>query len=271
MIDKVAMNGSHDKLIYIYCITRKVPLLVNPEILKRLCFVETYGLYAAVKYVSEDEYSEENIKKNISDVAWLDRNVREHLATISAIMQMETVIPFNFGTIYKSEGSLKLFVSRYVNDFMERFRHLEDKEEWSVKVFCDRKKIIENIGVLSQNISDIDLQIKNSSPGKAYILGKKKKEIIETEIKSIYNTISKRIFTALNELCEEYQFNVILSSELSEKDEDMILNVAFFIKKTNVDHFIENSDRLQHENVNVGMIVDITGPWPSYTFLNLSH
>ncbi len=260
-----------DKLIYIYCLTRNVPLLVNQENQSEIFAIEIDGIYATVKYVSEAEYSEENIKINISDVAWLDASVREHLSTLSAIMQTETVIPFNFGTIYKSEESLRQFVSKYANDFEKSFRHLEDKEEWSVKVYCDRKKIIENIGALSLNISDIDLQIKNSTPGKAYILGKKKKEIIETEIKSIYNILSKRIFTSLNELCEEYRFNVILSSELSEKDEDMILNASFFIGKQNVEHFITLSDQLQQEYVHLGMILDVTGPWPSYTFLNLSH
>ena len=271
MIDSVAMNVDHGKLLYIYCLTRKVPSLRDTEIQKEIFFIKINGLYAAVKYVSEDEYSEENIKKNISDVAWLDTNVREHLGTISVFMQMETVIPFNFGTIYKSEESLRQFVSKYANDFRESFRHLENKEEWSVKVFCDRKMIIENIGDFSQNISDIDQQIKNSSPGKAYILGKKKKEIIETEINGIYNTLSKRVFTALNEFCEEYQFNVFLSNELSEKDEDMILNVSFFIAKQNVEHFITCSDKLQHEYISVGMIFDVAGPWPPYTFLKLSH
>lgn len=269
-MNNVAMNPYSDRLIYLFSLTGNVPLFVNSELQGDLFFVEIDGLYAAVKYVSESEYSEENIKNNISDVAWLDANVREHLRLITLIMQVETVIPFNFGTIYKSEESLRQFVSQYANKFRESLKHLENREEWSVKVFCDRKKIIENIGTLSLNISDIDQQIKNSAPGKAYILGKKKKEIIETEIKVIYNTISKRIFTALNELCEEYRFNVILSSEMSEKNEDMILNVAFFIKKENIDDFIKCSDKLTHEYADIGIILEITGPWPPYTFLNIS-
>jgi len=263
------MTADNDKLIYLFSLTGNVPLFVNSGLEGDLLFLEIDGLYAAVKYVLESDYSEENIKKNISDVAWLDANVREHLRLITLIMQVETVIPFNFGTIYKSEDSLRQFVSQYANNFRETLKYLENREEWSVKVFCDRKKIIENIGTLSHNISDIDQQIKSSSPGKAYILGKKKKEIIQTEIKVIYNTFSKKIFTALNELCEEYRFNVILSSELSEKDEDMILNVVFFINKENIDDFIKCSDMMTHEYSDIGMIFDITGPWPPYTFLNI--
>ncbi len=265
------MNADQNKLIYLYCFTKKVPSILNPEFQQDLVFMEIEGLYAAVRYVSESEYSEENIKKNISDVEWLDANVREHLRSITIIMQTETVIPFNFGTIYKSEKSLREFASQYAYDFRESFLYLENREEWSVKVFCDRKMIIENIGTFSPNISDIDQQIKSSSPGKAYILGKKKKEIIETEIKVVYNNLSKKIFTALNELCDEYRFNIILSNELTEKNEDMILNVAFFIKKENIDHFIQCSDQLMHEYSGVGMIMDITGPWPPYTFLKISH
>ena len=56
-----------DKLIYIYCLTRNVPLLVNQENQSEIFAIEIDGIYATVKYVSEAEYSEENIKINISD------------------------------------------------------------------------------------------------------------------------------------------------------------------------------------------------------------
>ena len=263
------MVNDQNGLIYIFCITSEMPSVVNSWHDEGILSFEVDKLYVTMKYVSENDYSEINIKKNISNEAWLDYNARKHLQVIGDIMQRHTVIPFNFGTIYKSEESLRSFVSFYSADFMEVLLHLRNKEEWSVKVFCNRKMIVENIGTLSHNISDIDQQIKSSSPGKAYILGKKKKEIIETEIKVIYNTLSKRIFTAFNELCEEYRFNVILSSELSEKDEDMILNVAFFIIKENIEDFIKCSEKMTHEYSDIGMIFDITGPWPPYSFLNL--
>jgi hypothetical protein len=263
------MNVTHNKLIYVFCVTREDPLLINHDVKDEILSIEIDGFYATIKYASENEFSEENIKKNISNVAWLDANVREHLKHISAIMQSVTVIPFNFGTLYKSEDGLRQFIRNYAKEFEEGLQYLENKEEWAVKAVCDKKKVIGSIGSLSQNISDIDQQIKDSSPGKAYILGKKKNEIIEKEINSIYNSISKLIFNRLNGLCEEFSINVIVPDELREKDQDMILNVAFLIRKENIENFIQLSDKLITEYENIGLTLDLTGPWPPYTFINI--
>ena len=169
------MNVDHTKLFYIFCVTLEEPSLQSHPGCDEIFFLEIDGLYVTVKYVSENDYSEVNIKKRISDESWLDVNVREHLRVIGLIMQVNTVIPFNFGTIYKSEEGLKQFVGTYAIDFKKSLLYLENKEEWSVKGFCSKQKIIENIVVLSQNIANIEAQIKVSPPGKAYILGKKKK------------------------------------------------------------------------------------------------
>ncbi len=263
------MNVDHKKLLYIFCVTLEEPSLQSHPGCDELFFLEIDGLYAAIKYVSEDDYSEVNIKKRLSDEPWLDENVREHLRVIGLIMQVNTVIPFNFGTIYKSKESLKKFVGAYANDFKKALLYLENKEEWSVKAFCNKQKIIENIVVLSQNVADIEAQIKASSPGKAYILKKKKSDILGKEINSIYNTISKHLFTCMNELPDEYRLNALSTEKLSEEDDDMIINAAFLLRKESVDTFITCTESLIIEHENIGLSLEVTGPWPPYSFINL--
>ena len=265
------MGNDKNGLIYIYCITSEKPLITSLWHKEGIFSFEVDTLYVTMKYVSESDYSEINIKKNLSNEAWLDRNVRKHLQVIGDIMQKHTVIPLNFGTLYNSEESLMDFVSSYRNDFLDVLHHLRNKEEWSVKVFCNKDKIIENIGVFSQNISDIDLQIKQSAPGKAYILKKKKNDLIGTEINALYNNLSLLVFNRLNEFPEEYRLHAILHGELSGHNDDMIINVTFLIKKENFDKFITIADKLIIEYENIGLILDITGPWPPYSFIKLSN
>lgn len=269
MTFKSAMNADYKKLLYIFCVTRAEPSLQSHPGCDELFFLEIDGLYAVIKYVSEDDYSEVNIKKRLSDEPWLDANVREHLRVIGLIMLENSVIPFNFGTIYKSEEGLKQFFGTYANDFKKTLLYLENKEEWSVKAFCNKKKIIENIVVLSRNIADIEAQINASSPGKAYILGKKKKDILEKEISSIYNTLSKHVFTRLNELPDEYRLYAISTEKLSEEDDDMVINATFLLRKENIDNFIALADSLIVEHEQIGLSLEVTGPWPPYSFINL--
>ncbi len=265
------MGNDQKGLIYIYCITSEKPIILSSWNEEGIFYFEVDKLFVTMKYVSENEYSETNIKNNIANEAWLDVNVRKHLKVICDVMQTNTVIPFNFGTIYKSEESLRSFVATYCADFNDVLLHLDNKQEWSAKAFCDKEKIIENISLLSQNVFDIDLQIKSSSPGKAYILNKKKQDIIAKEINSIYNNISKRVFTCLNELSEEYRLHAILPGELSENNNDMIINATFLIKKEQIDNFIKLADNLIVEHENIGLFLEIKGPWPPYSFINLSN
>ncbi len=259
-----------DKLIYLYCVTVGVPFLEDPFSISDISFIEHCGLFVTVKYVSEDDFSEANIKKNISNEPWLDAHAREHLSVIGEIMKRNTVIPFNFGTIYRSFESVCDFLEKYFIELTDSLSFFENKEEWSVKIFCNKKCIIQNIGSLSKNISDIELQIKNSSPGKAYLLGKKKNEILEKEISQIYNSYSKELFSALNCFSEEYTLNVLLSNDLTGRDEDMIVNSTMLISKENISDFIIKSDELVTEYDHIGLFLEVTGPWPPYTFLKLS-
>ena len=75
----------------------------------------------------------------------------------------------------------------------------------------------------------------------------------------------------MNSCSEEYRLNTILSNDLSGRDDDMILNVTFLIEKERLNNFIELTDQMISQYENIGLALDLTGPWPPYTFLNLSH
>ena len=260
-----------DKLIYVYCVTSELPLLNDCLLNSEINFIEHSGLFVTLKSVSENEFSETNIKNNISNESWLEVHVRNHLSVIGEIMKRNTVIPFNFGTIYTTQDTLFQFLDKYLNKFNDSLAYLEDKEEWSVKIFCDKNKIIQNLGLLSQNVADIDLLIKSSSPGKAYLLGKKRKDILEKEISKIYNSYSKDLFSALNLFSEEYRLNLLLSNELTGRDDDMIVNSTFLLKKENIPIFISRTEELVNEYENIGLLLEVAGPWPPYTFINFTN
>ena len=259
------------QLIYVYCVTYIEPKEINLFLKEKLYVIETDGLFVIVKNVYANEYSKENIKVNISDELWLDTHVRGHMSVITQIMAVNAVVPFNFGTIYTAKVSLIEFIQKYHNEIIKSLLYVENKEEWSVKVYCDKKDIVANMSRLSEKVAAIDEEINSATPGKAYILGKKKNDIIDKEIIVIYNSYSKLIFSAFNELSEEFKLNTLLGSEVSGRSDDMILNATFFIKKENIDNFFVVSDIMLSEYDNIGLDIELTGPWPPYSFINISN
>jgi hypothetical protein len=162
-----------NELIYVYCISDSPPELsrnIAFEGMKSLMFD---GFYVIVKSVSENEFSEENFKKNSSDIQWFETNDREHVEIINLLMKDNTMIPFKFGTIFQAEDGLKKFIADYSGSLSENFKYIRGKEEWSVKIYCNHSVLCEKIDELSEEAALLEKQIMASMPGKAFLLKRK--------------------------------------------------------------------------------------------------
>lgn len=284
--DRPSYTTKRKGLIYLYCITDKLPKLkeeedlvdtsislsVNPERsrgIENTHFFSYQDLYAVVSDVSADEFNEENLKKNLADLGWIKRKVNAHEKVIEAVMKNAGVIPFKFGTIFNTEENLKIMLKKHIREFKDSLKHLEGKEEWGVKIYCDIDKLKENLIREDKELLNIDKEIDSASPGKAFILKKKKVELVNTSINKKLNDYGQLIFEKLNQHSIESRINKLLPKEVTERKEEMILNSAFLIKKNKVENFMEAENALKETFEEMGIFLDCTGPWPPYNFTNV--
>ncbi len=260
-----------NELIYVYCISDS-PLghVSNMECigLKSLLLDD---FYVIVKYVSESEFAEENLKKNLSDIQWLESNAREHIRVISMIMNYSTVIPFKFGTIYNTEDSLKKFITEYSGSLIENFNHIKGKEEWAVKIYCDRNALCEQIDELTAEVAELGKQVLASSPGKAFLLNRKKADLIENEMDRICKNYGQEYFDEFKNLSESTSLNNLLPKEYTGREDTMILNATFLVSKLKVGDFINTADTLRKKDLNSGLFIEVTGPWPPFSFISIKE
>ena len=261
------MNG----LIYTYCLSNSPPdvgLDLGTEGLECLRFGD---FFVIVKYVPESEFSEENLKKNVSDMQWLDSRAREHVRVISLIMEQCTVIPFNFGTIYQSENSLKKFIQEYSGSLIENLVHLDRKEEWGVKIYCDRKALSQQIDELSKEAAALETQIMASSPGKAFLLKRKKTELIEKEMDRICKNYGQEYYDEFNKLSETTRLNNLLPKEFTGREDTMILNAIFLVGRERKIEFISTIRQLKSKCSILGFDIESSGPWPPFSFISIKE
>ena len=260
-----------DDLIYVYCISNS-PFEPAPEMgpkgLKS-CMFDNF--YVIIKYVSESEFSEENLKKNLSDIQWVETNVREHIRVISMVMETGTVIPFKFGTIYNSNEGLKKFITAYSGSLTENFDNITGKEEWAVKIYCNRKALSNQIDELSEGAAALEKQIMASSPGKAFLLQRKKTDLIENEMDRICKENGQAYYDEFKNLSESTSFSNLLPKEFTGRDDTMILNAAFLVNKTKVTDFKSTADSLRKKDENFCFIIEVTGPWPPFSFISINE
>ena len=259
-----------NNLIYVYCISNNAPGLtrdMEPNVVKSL---KIEKFYVIVKFVSKSEFSEENFKKNLSDIQWVELNAREHIVVIRMIMESGTVIPFKFGTIYNSEASLKKFITDYSGSLIENLDNLAGKEEWSVKIYCDRKVLCERIDELSEEAASLEKQIMASSPGKAFLLKRKKTELIENEMDRLCKKYGQEYYDEFKILSEATYLNNLLPKDIAGREDSMILNASFLISKNKLAEFKNTVDVLKKKDGNSGFFIESTGPWPPYNFVDIT-
>jgi hypothetical protein len=261
-----------NNLIYIFCLLESNPnLAINtePHGLKALAFG---NFHAIVKFVSDSEFSEENLKQNLNNIKWLETNAREHVAVINLLMEEHNaVIPFNFGTIFQTEYSLKKFLTDYADSLSENFQHIGGKQEWAVKIYCDRKALSEKIDELSEEAAALETQIMASGPGKAFLLRRKKTELIENELNRLSKLYGQKYYEEFQLFSVATHLNNLLPPDLTERPETMILNAAFLIDKNQVADFLGTVEMLRKKDGNSGFVIETTGPWPPFSFIYIKE
>src|SRR3990172_12017776 len=270
------MEAAEKNLIYLYCVTKKAPKLKGVgNLVDELYFVYHLGLYAVVSKVKESEFSEENLKKNLADLEWIKVEASIHEKVIEGVMKYTCVIPFKFGTIFKTEDNLKAMLEEHVQDLKEKLKNLEGKEEGGVKIYCDIERLkaafIQEESGEESGILKIEKEINSSSSGKAYFLKKKKEELMKEAVNKRINEYGQESFELFKILSYEARINKLLPKEVTEKEDDMVLNSAFLVDKDKVSEFIHAVDDLKTRYNDKGLNLDCTGPWPPYNFCNLPN
>jgi archaellum component FlaC len=258
-------------LIYVYCICDAPPGNIPGMETGGLKSIASDGFYVIVKNVSESEFSEENFRKNLSEIQWLEFNAREHIRVITMIMEFGAVIPFKFGTIYQSEDGIKKFIADYSGSLTENFQRIRDLQEWSVRIYCDRKTLRDQIDDLSSEAAELEKQIMASSPGKAFLLKRKKTDLIENEMDRICKNFGQEYYDEFKKLSESTCLSNLLPKEFTDREDTMILNATFLVHKNKAPDFINTAEMLRKKDINSGFFIEATGPWPPFSFISIKE
>ena len=181
------------------------------------------------------------------------------------------VIPFKFGTIYNSPDSLTNFITEYSSSLIENFDFIRGKEEWTVKIYCDRISLNKQIDELSEEAAEMEKQIMASSPGKAFLLKRKKYDLVENEMDRLCTQYGQDYYDIFKNLSKSNRLNNLLPKEFTGREETMILNTAFLVCKDKVTDFINTADDLRKRDENSGFFIEVTGPWPPFSFISIKE
>jgi hypothetical protein len=256
-------------MIYVYCVTDRKPDLEESAFGR--CGNGIYaighgGLFAVVDRVSAEEFDEAHINERMEDTDWLKSKILEHEATVERIMLGGPLLPFKFATVFESEENVVKMLDENNAAFSTVIEGFRGKEEWGVRVYVDIEPLRRSLIDGDEEVGSLDRDIRSAAPGRAYILKKKREDLIGALAGRTMYEYGELCFEALKARSGMVRTNRLLPREITERKDEMILNAVFLVKREQMEVFRDTLEGLRAKYGPAGFSFDLTGPWPPYNF-----
>jgi hypothetical protein len=249
----------NDDLIYLYAVTD------SPVALAETRTLAVRSLFATVADVPASEFSTDALQKNFRNFAWVEHYARKHERIIDSLMQASTVLPCRFPTLFYSESAAVAFIEQNYEALFALTQKLRGKEEWGIKLYS-HPELFRQAVLNDPAICALDSEIAQASAGKAFLLKKRRQEVLAELLSLRQHATTQQVLQRLQPFAVELKVNPPLPREVTERDDEMILNAALLIDSSQTSFFLEEVHRLKSELSAKGLTLEHSGAWAAYNF-----
>jgi hypothetical protein len=225
--------------------------------------VESDGLVAVVASVALDEFGEQPLRRNLEDLDWLAATARAHDAVIHVAGGIGPVVPLRLATVYLDDSGVSGLLQERRADFEAALDLVEGRTEWGVKAYGDP-------GALAGPAQDAvqpDEQAAGRGAGTAYLQRRRAQRQAQETGEQEAAAQAERIHTELARLAVASTRHPPQDPQLSGTRTRMLLNGAYLVDDARAEEFAAVVRSLDAERD--GVSVELTGPWPTYSFAGL--
>jgi hypothetical protein len=255
----------NDRLYYQYAFTQsdcpvaEIGSGVDPRFPVEL--IRDSPIAAVASRIGPDQFDLTRLQgESPEDIEWLGRVAARHNEIICQAAQSSAVLPLRMGTVFNSRDSLQAALGCHRATVAEFLRQLADRQEWGIKLYqgksCVKKK--------AKPVAPLNPAAEKS--GSAY-LARRKSELhsqreFRTDIQQTIQAVERRLAEQADQHCRIRS----LPRNLTGRDEEMIFNAAFLLPSSMLKKWTETAEGLKHEVKRKGLLLERSGPWPSYHF-----
>ena len=215
-------------------------------------------LLGATSPVPASEYEEEPLNERLQDLDWLAPRAASHQEVNGRLLELASaVIPLSFGAIYRDADGVRELLRRRADDFADRLRAVEGRAEWIVSI--EREGSTAPTGGA---VGALDAEIATAAPGRAFLLGKRRDEVIREERRIRDAAVAEEAWTTIEAIAERVYREPLI-------EDPMAAAIARFSVLAHRDRELELGDvvrRLGASGASEGYRVRLSGPWPAYRF-----
>ncbi|MFF5053451.1 GvpL/GvpF family gas vesicle protein [Micromonospora sp. NPDC000663] len=216
--------------------------------------VPAAGLVAVVSTAPLDEYGEQPLRRNLEDLAWLERAARAHHAVVEALARRGPVVPARLATVHTDDERVARSLTDRRAELVATLDRLTGRGEWGVK------------GYLAPGAATVDAETTgHGGVGTAYLRRRRAQLTSREERQQVASAAADAVHGALCELAVAGRRHAPQDRRLSGTSAPMVLNGAYLVDVAALPRFTDLVSSLGHRHP--GVRLELTGPWPPYSFV----
>jgi len=220
-----------------------------------LDIVDHRDVSAVVCSVDLAEFGEAQLKENLENMEWLEEVARTHHDVVYAVSCAAAVAPMRLVTICSDDESVRSRIESVYADLTEALGRVENRHEWSVKVYAVRQEQPE------------PAEVGRPASGAAYLQRKREQAAQRRSTGEQYTQEADEIHQTLTRAVVATRILPPQDPRLTGRSDTMILNGAYLVPAEEADGFRDLVRRLVE--LHPGLEIELQGPWPPYSFATL--
>lgn len=227
------------------------------------------GVAAAVAPVRIADFTEEAIRSQLADPAWLHEVVRRHHLVVQSLHQRFAVLPAKFGSVYATDDALREALAETRSDLVAQLERVTGCAEWAVHVYAEPDSLDELALSEDPALNELRAELEAAAPGRAYLLQRKIKEQRTEARRNLETKLAREVVANLRDHAAAYSVDAVGQASQTENVEIEVVRAAFLVHHDSTDAFLATTETI--ENQHEFWRLECTGPWPPYSFASFEQ
>ncbi len=221
------------------------------------------GLAAAVTTVRLAEFGEVALRRHLEDLPWLEASARAHHQVIEAVAAHGPAVPMRLATVYAGDSGVAALLAGRQGDFAAALDRVTGRAEWGVKVFPAERPEPQPAAAGTAPPAGG----RGAGAGAAYLRQRRQQLSAAQQARDSAAASAEHVHTMLARLAVAAQLRNPQAPQLSGRPDRMIMNGAYLVDEERAEAFAAAAADLAAGCP--GVQVELTGPWPPYSFAAL--
>ncbi|MBX6767835.1 MAG: GvpL/GvpF family gas vesicle protein [Actinomadura rubrobrunea] len=220
-------------------------------------------LIALVSTVDLADFGEDALRDHLEDLAWLEATARAHHEVVDRAAQAAPTAPVRIATLYRDDDRVRQVLADRHGEFTRVLDLISGRTEWGVKIYVHPEAF--DVGAAAPEPQTAAAS-GTGGPGAAYLRRRQAQRRSRQDADRRISDYAQSVHERLTRYARASRRHPPQDQRLSGHTGVPVLNMAYLLDDEHTKEFLDTARRADAELT--GVDVEVTGPWPPYSFID---